>query len=238
MTTTVGIDLGTTNSNLAFHDGQKVNVIEMQSGLRTLPSVVSIDGNSVLVGFPALQNADNEPDYTYASFKRLMGKPYSKMEDQGYQVVAHPETGDLVYKGPDDTFYRPEDLSAFILQTLVGMAEERLGFPIDQAVITVPAGFTGPERDATIRAGKEIGLTVNILNEPTAAALAYGVEQHKYANVAIYDLGGGTFDVAIMEMSRGNSKTLSTNGRANLGGKDFDKLLAQYAVRRLSLIHI
>src|SRR5579871_5362080 len=228
MSKIIGIDLGTTNSCVAIMDGKQPKVIENAEGVRTTPSVVAIlDDGERLVGQPAKRQAVTNPANTFFAIKRLIGRQYSDPmvdKDKGmvpYDITKGP-TGDAWVRahGKD---YSPQQISAFILQKLKQDAEAHLGEKVEKAVITVPAYFNDAQRQATKDAGKIAGLEVlRIINEPTAAALAYGLEKNDGKKIAVYDLGGGTFDVSILEIGDGVFEVKSTNGDTFLGGEDFD----------------
>jgi molecular chaperone DnaK len=231
----IGIDLGTTNSCVAVMDGGQARVIENTEGARTTPSVVAFqDSGQRLVGVIAKRQATVNPRFTYSAIKRLIGRnfedPMVKKDKDlvAYEIVKGPN-GDAWIKGRDKD-YSPQEISAFILQKMKETAEAYLGEKVTQAVITVPAYFNDAQRQATKDAGRVAGLEVlRIINEPTAAALAYGLEKKDTGKViAVYDLGGGTFDVSILEIGDGVFEVLSTNGDTFLGGEDFDNRLVDY----------
>jgi len=234
MSKIIGIDLGTTNSCVAIMDGKTPKVIENAEGARTTPSVVAfMDDGERLVGQPAKRQAVTNPANTLFAIKRLIGRQFSDPmveKDKGmvpYEIVKGP-TGDAWVKahGKD---YSPQQVSAFILQKMKEAAEQHLGEKVEKAVITVPAYFNDAQRQATKDAGKIAGLEVlRIINEPTAAALAYGLEKNEGKKIAVYDLGGGTFDVSILEIGDGVFEVKSTNGDTFLGGEDFDLRLVDY----------
>jgi len=234
MSKIIGIDLGTTNSCVAIMDGKTPKVIENAEGARTTPSVVAIlDDGERLVGQPAKRQAVTNPSNTLFAIKRLIGRNYDDPvveKDKGmvpYEIVKGP-TGDAWVRahGKD---YSPQQISAFILQKLKEDAERHLGEKIEKAVITVPAYFNDAQRQATKDAGKIAGLEVlRIINEPTAAALAYGLEKNDGKKIAVYDLGGGTFDVSILEIGDGVFEVKATNGDTFLGGEDFDLRIVDY----------
>ncbi len=234
MSKIIGIDLGTTNSCVAIMDGKTPKVIENAEGVRTTPSVVALleDGER-LVGQPAKRQAVTNPENTFFAIKRLIGRSFSDPmvdKDKGmvpYQIVKGP-TGDAWVRahGKD---YSPQQISAFTLQKMKEAAEAHLGEKVEKAVITVPAYFNDAQRQATKDAGKIAGLEVlRIINEPTAAALAYGLEKNDGKKIAVYDLGGGTFDVSILEIGDGVFEVKATNGDTFLGGEDFDLRLVDY----------
>ncbi len=225
----IGIDLGTTNSCVAVMEGNEPVVIPNSEGRRTTPSVVAfMDGGKGerKVGDPAKRQAITNPKNTIMSIKRFMGKKYSDVKEEmkmvSYQVEQGPN--DTVRVRVGDRLYTPQEISAMILQKMKTTAEDYLGHPVTEAVITVPAYFNDAERQATKEAGQIAGLDVKrIINEPTAAALAYGLDKkNKDMKVAVYDLGGGTFDISILELGDGVFEVKSTNGDVHLGGDDFD----------------
>ncbi len=229
----IGIDLGTTNSCVAVMEGNEPSVIINNEGQRTTPSIVAFtEGGERKIGNPAKRQAITNPHKTIFSIKRFMGEKYSQV------------TGDIarvpykVVKGDNDTprvdidgrLYSPQEISAMILQKMKKTAEEYLGQEVTEAVITVPAYFSDSQRQATKEAGQIAGLDVKrIINEPTAAALAYGLDkQNKDMKIAVYDLGGGTFDISIMDLGDGVFEVLSTNGDTHLGGDDFDQVIIDW----------
>ncbi len=234
MAKVIGIDLGTTNSCIAVMDGSTPKVIENAEGARTTPSVVAFtDSDERLVGQPAKRQAVTNPEATFFAIKRLIGRTYADpmtQKDKGlvpYEIVKGG-SGDAWVKARGTT-YSPSQISAFILQKMKETAEAVLGTGVTQAVITVPAYFNDAQRQATKDAGKIAGLEVlRIINEPTAAALAYGLDKKKAGTIAVYDLGGGTFDVSILEIGDGVFEVKSTNGDTFLGGEDFDMRLVEY----------
>ncbi len=232
--TVIGIDLGTTNSCVAIMDGKEPKVIENVEGSRTTPSMVAFAENSEqLVGQSAKRQAVTNPEKTLFAIKRLVGR---RMDDPSvkkdsdvlpYKIVAGEN--DDAWVLIDDKKYSPSQISAMILQKMKETAEKFLGKPVKEAVITVPAYFNDAQRQATKDAGKIAGLDVKrIINEPTAAALAYGLDKKKTGTVAVYDLGGGTFDVSILEIGDGVFEVKATNGDTKLGGEDFDNVLIDY----------
>ena len=234
MSKIIGIDLGTTNSCVAIMDGKNPKVIENAEGSRTTPSVVGIqeDGERI-VGQPAKRQAVTNPTNTFFAIKRLIGRQYNdpvvaKDKDMvPYEIVAGP--GGAAYVRSHGKDYSPQQISAFTLQKMKEAAEQHLGEPVTKAVITVPAYFNDAQRQATKDAGKIAGLEVlRIINEPTAAALAYGLEKNDGKKIAVYDLGGGTFDVSILEIGDGVFEVKSTNGDTFLGGEDFDMRVVDY----------
>ena len=230
----IGIDLGTTNSCVAVMDGKTSKVIENAEGMRTTPSIVAFsDDGERLVGQPAKRQAVTNPERTFFAVKRLVGRRYDDpMVEKDKKLVPYKivkaSNGDAWVEADDKT-YSPSQVSAFILQKMKETAEAHLGQKVDQAVITVPAYFNDAQRQATKDAGKIAGLEVlRIINEPTAAALAYGLDKSKSGTIAVYDLGGGTFDVSILEIGDGVFEVKSTNGDTFLGGEDFDMRLVSY----------
>src|SRR5215469_13469940 len=234
MSKIIGIDLGTTNSCVAIMDGKQPKVIENAEGARTTPSVVAIlDDGERLVGQPAKRQAVTNPANTLFAIKRLIGRKYDDPmaeKDKGmvpYEIVKGPNGDAWVRAHGKD--YSPQQISAFILQKMKEAAEQHLGEKVEKAVITVPAYFNDAQRQATKDAGKIAGLEVlRIINEPTAAALAYGLEKNEGKKIVVYDLGGGTFDVSILEIGDGVFEVKSTNGDTFLGGEDFDMRLVNY----------
>jgi molecular chaperone DnaK len=230
----IGIDLGTTNSCVAVMDGKTSKVIENAEGMRTTPSIVAFsDDGERLVGQPAKRQAVTNPERTIFAVKRLIGRRYDDpMVEKDKKLVPYKivkaSNGDAWVEADGKT-YSPSQVSAFILQKMKETAEAHLGQKVDQAVITVPAYFNDAQRQATKDAGKIAGLEVlRIINEPTAAALAYGLDKSKAGTIAVYDLGGGTFDVSILEIGDGVFEVKSTNGDTFLGGEDFDMRLVNY----------
>ena len=231
----IGIDLGTTNSCVAVMDGGKPKVLENAEGANTTPSIVAFTADDErLVGLPAKRQGVTNPTNTFYAIKRLIGRRFDDPEVQKdlklapFKIVKGP-TGDAWVESHGKQ-YSPQQISAFILQKMKESAEAKLGEKVDQAVITVPAYFNDAQRQATKDAGKIAGLEVlRIINEPTAAALAYGLDKKKEARtIAVYDLGGGTFDVSILEIGDGVFEVKSTNGDTHLGGEDFDNVLVSY----------
>jgi molecular chaperone DnaK len=230
----IGIDLGTTNSCVAVMEGKQPKVIENAEGARTTPSVVAFSGDGErLVGQPAKRQAVTNPENTFFAIKRLIGRNFDDpmvKKDIGmvpYKISKAPN-GDAWVEAHSEK-YAPSQISAFILQKMKETAEAYLGEPVTQAVITVPAYFNDAQRQATKDAGKIAGLEVlRIINEPTAAALAYGLEKKDGKKIAVYDLGGGTFDISILEIGDGVFEVLATNGDTFLGGEDFDMRLVDH----------
>jgi molecular chaperone DnaK len=234
MAKVIGIDLGTTNSCVAVMDGKTAKVIENAEGMRTTPSIVAFsDDGERLVGQPAKRQAVTNPERTFFAVKRLVGRRYDDpMVEKDKKLVPYKivkaSNGDAWVEADGKT-YSPSQISAFILQKMKETAEAHLGQKVEQAVITVPAYFNDAQRQATKDAGKIAGLEVlRIINEPTAAALAYGLDKSKSGTIAVYDLGGGTFDISILEIGDGVFEVKSTNGDTFLGGEDFDMRLVNY----------
>src|ERR1700722_19961728 len=229
MAKVIGIDLGTTNSCVAVMEGSAPKVIENAEGARTTPSIVAFapDGER-LVGQPAKRQGVTNPEYTFFAIKRLIGRRFDEpmtQKDIGmvpYKIVK-ADNGDAWVQGRENHKFSPSEISAFILIKMKETAEAHLGEKVTQAVITVPAYFNDAQRQATKDAGKIAGLEVlRIINEPTAAALAYGLDKKSSGTIAVYDLGGGTFDVSVLEIGDGVFEVKSTNGDTFLGGEDFD----------------
>lgn len=236
MSKILGIDLGTTNSAMAVIEGGKPTIIETKEGARTMPSVVAINKSGErIVGQPARRQAVTNPENTIYSAKRLIGRKFDDKEVQEakkhlpYKIRKAENGGVEVQMG--DKWLQPAEIAAMVLQKMKTDAEDKLGTIIDKAVITVPAYFDDSQRKATKDAGKIAGLEVErIINEPTAAALAYGFDKKKDEKIVVYDLGGGTFDVSVLEVSEDTIEVLATNGDTFLGGDDFDdKLIAHIA---------
>jgi molecular chaperone DnaK len=230
----IGIDLGTTNSCVAVMEGSTPKVIENSEGARTTPSIVAItDDGERLVGQPAKRQAVTNPERTFFAIKRLIGRTFEDpMTKKDMHLVPYKikkaSTGDAWVEA-DGTDYSPSQISAFTLTKMKETAEAYLGAAVTQAVITVPAYFNDAQRQATKDAGRIAGLEVlRIINEPTAAALAYGLDKKHAGTIAVYDLGGGTFDVSILEIGDGVFEVKSTNGDTFLGGEDFDMRLVEY----------
>ena len=234
MSKVIGIDLGTTNSCVAVMDGGTAKVIENAEGVRTTPSVVAFteDGER-LIGQPAKRQAVTNPEYTFFAIKRLIGRdmndPTVKKDADMVPYSIVPGANNAAWVKGRDKSYAPAEVSAFILQKMKETAEAYLGQGVDKAVITVPAYFNDAQRQATKDAGKIAGLEVlRIINEPTAAALAYGLEKKDGKTIAVYDLGGGTFDVSVLEIGDGVFEVKATNGDTFLGGEDFDLRIVDY----------
>ncbi|MGH8514580.1 MAG: Hsp70 family protein, partial [Gammaproteobacteria bacterium] len=236
MAKVIGIDLGTTNSCVAVMEGKNPKVIENAEGMRTTPSMVAFtEDQERLVGLPAKRQAVTNPENTFFAIKRLIGRRYDDpMVEKDKNLVPYK-----IVKGPNgDAWveahgkqYSPQQISAFILQKMKETAEAKLGEKVTQAVITVPAYFNDSQRQATKDAGKIAGLEVlRIVNEPTAAALAYGLDKKKDELVAVYDLGGGTFDISILQLGEGVFEVKATNGDTHLGGDDFDARIIDWLI--------
>ena len=236
MSKIIGIDLGTTNSCVAIMEGSQAKVLENAEGARTTPSVVAFtDENEKLIGQPAKRQAVTNPENTIFAVKRLIGRNFEDptvkkdIEAAPFKIV-NSEKGDAWIESKSQK-YSPSQISAFILQKMKETAEKYLGQAVTKAVITVPAYFNDAQRQATKDAGKIAGLEVlRIINEPTAASLAYGLDKKQNKKIAVYDLGGGTFDVSILELGDGVFEVKSTNGDTFLGGEDFDNTIVDYLV--------
>ncbi len=236
MSKIIGIDLGTTNSCVAIMEGTQAKVLENAEGARTTPSVVAFtDENEKLIGQPAKRQAVTNPENTIFAVKRLIGRNFEdstvkKDIDAAPFKIVNSEKGDAWIEAKGEK-YSPSQISAFILQKMKETAEKYLGQAVTKAVITVPAYFNDAQRQATKDAGKIAGLEVlRIINEPTAASLAYGLDKKQNKKIAVYDLGGGTFDVSILELGDGVFEVKSTNGDTFLGGEDFDNAIVDYLV--------
>src|ERR1700729_1707773 len=234
MSKVIGIDLGTTNSCVAVMEGKAAKVVENSEGARTTPSMVAFtESGERLVGQAAKRQAVTNSESTFFAIKRLVGRRFTdpmvaKDVDLVPSKIISGENGDAWVESRGKK-YAPSQISAFILQKMKETAEAYLGETVTQAVITVPAYFNDSQRQATKDAGKIAGLEVlRIINEPTAAALAYGLERKGTGMIAVYDLGGGTFDVSILEIGDGVFEVKSTNGDTFLGGEDFDKRIIDY----------
>ena len=231
----IGIDLGTTNSCVALMEGKSSKVIENTEGARTTPSVVAYSDSEILVGAPAKRQAVSNSKNTIFAAKRLIGRTFDgdsvqkDIKTLPYEIVK-ADNGDAWIKANDKKF-SPSEISANVLRKMKETAEKYLGQEVTKAVITVPAYFNDSQRKATKDAGKIAGLEVErIINEPTAAALAYGLDKKKSGTVAVYDLGGGTFDITILELGDGVFEVKSTNGDTSLGGEDFDSAITNYII--------
>lgn len=231
----IGIDLGTTNSCVAIMEGKEPKILLSSEGGRTTPSIIAFkkDGER-LVGTGAKRQAITNPNNTISSIKRFMGRMYNEVDQEIKEVPFKVEKGSNgdVRVNVNNKKYSPPEISAMILQKAKQIAEEYLGEKVDEAVITVPAYFNDSQRQATKDAGKIAGLKVKrIINEPTAASLAYGLDKKKDEKIAVFDLGGGTFDISILEIGEGVFEVKSTNGDGHLGGDDFDKRLIDYLIK-------
>src|SRR5512136_366410 len=230
----IGIDLGTTNSVVAIMEGEKVTVIPNEEGGRTTPSVVGFTAKGErLVGQVAKRQRVTNPENTIYSIKRFMGRRYEEVTQEIKQVpfkVGQASNGDVRVEALGKQ-YAPPEISAMILQKLKKAAEDYLGEKVEKAVITVPAYFNDSQRKATKDAGKIAGMdVVRIINEPTAAALAYGMDKKKDETIAVYDFGGGTFDISILEVGEGVVEVKATNGDTHLGGDDLDQRLMDWII--------
>ena len=230
----LGIDLGTTNSCMAIMEGGEPKVIPNREGHRTTPSVVGFaKNNERLVGQAGKRQAVTNPERTIFSAKRFIGRRFNEVQNEVKLVpfkVKEGRTQEAIIS-VDGRDYTPPEISAMVLQKLKADAEAYLGEPIKQAVITVPAYFNDSQRQATKDAGQIAGLEVlRIINEPTAASLAYGLDKKKDEKIAVYDLGGGTFDISILEIGEGVFEVKATNGDTHLGGDDFDQRIMEWLV--------
>ena len=239
MARAIGIDLGTTNSVVAFLENDKPEVIVNAEGAKTTPSIVhySSENSEIIVGEMAKRQLVTHPERTVRSVKRFMGKRYSEAEDLlqdiNYRVIPN-NAGEIMISFGDE-HYSPEDISADILEKMKQTAEEFLGEEIGHAVITVPAYFNDSQRQSTKKAGQEAGLQVlRIINEPTAAALSFGIKNDEEEKVVVFDFGGGTFDVTVLEMHGDVLEVLSTNGDCSLGGDNIDRLVYEYLVQEIN----
>jgi len=231
----VGIDLGTTNSLIAYMDGPTPRAITGRTGRGMVPSVVALTDNGLIVGDPAKEHLVRNPERTIYSVKRFMGKGLADVEEElKYFPYKLQEQGGVIRIQIGEKAYSPPQISAMILKELKRRAEEHLGEEIRKAVITVPAYFNDSQRQATKDAGMIAGLEVlRIINEPTAASLAYGLQKKTQGTIAVYDLGGGTFDISILKLKDGIFEVLSTNGNTHLGGDDFDRKVANLLLREI-----
>src|SRR5438132_11309418 len=238
MSKIIGIDLGTTNSVVAVMEGGEPTVITNSEGGRTTPSVVAFakDGNR-LMGQVSKRQAVTNPENTIYSIKRFMGRRFNEVTEEIKQVpykVQGTGTGGDVRIVAGGKEWSPPEISAMILQKMKQSAEDHLGYKVEKAVITVPAYFNDSQRQATKDAGKIAGLeVVRIINEPTASALAYGLDKKKEEKVAVYDLGGGTYDISVLELAEGVFEVKATNGDTHLGGDDFDQRIIEWLVAEI-----
>jgi molecular chaperone DnaK len=235
MSKVIGIDLGTTNSCVSILSGKDPQIIENAEGNRTTPSIVAFSGEEQLIGVPAKRQQVTNPENTIYAAKRLIGRKFNSPEIKKdsktlpYKIVKS-KSGDAWVEA-EGKEYSPSQISAYVLQKMKETAEKYTGQPVDKAVITVPAYFNDAQRQATKDAGKIAGLEVlRIVNEPTAAALAYGLDKKESGKIVVYDLGGGTFDVSVLELGDGLFEVKSTNGDTTLGGEDFDATLTQHII--------
>src|ERR1700726_3873339 len=232
----VGIDLGTTNSLVAYIQGDSPVVIPGEDGLNLVPSVVALDEkNQIIVGNAARKDLIETPERAVYSIKRLMGRGVEDIQDElrlfPFQLADDLQSREVIRIKLGERTFTPPEISAFILRQLKRNAERFFGAPVTQAVITVPAYFNDAQRQATKDAGRIAGLEVlRLVNEPTAAALAYGLDQQHDGIVAVYDFGGGTFDISILKLHEGIFEVISTNGDTHLGGDDIDNLLIAIAL--------
>lgn len=241
MSKILGIDLGTTNSAMAIIEGGEPKILENAEGNRTTPSVVAMKSGERLVGQTAKRQAVTNPENTLYSIKRLIGRRFNDSEVQeavkssAFKITQAGDGIKVVLAGKEHT---PQEISAMVLQKMKADAEAKLGEKITEAVITVPAYFDDAERQATKDAGKIAGLDVKrIINEPTAAALAYGFDKKKDEKIAVYDLGGGTFDISLLEVSEDTVEVKATNGDTHLGGDDFDQVISDHIIKEFAKDH-
>src|SRR5271165_4155682 len=239
----VGIDLGTTNSLVAFMQGDTPVVIPGDDGLNLLPSVVALDANNQpFIGNAAAKYLASSPERVVYSVKRLMGRGLEDVQDElklfPFHLAENIQPGEVLRLRVGDSEYTPSEISAFVLRQLKRNAERYFGAPVTKAVITVPAYFNDAQRQATKDAGRMAGLEVlRLVNEPTAAALAYGLDREREGIIAVYDLGGGTFDISILKLRDGIFEVQSTNGDTHLGGDDIDNLLVAIALDEIHSEH-
>ena len=234
-----GIDLGTTNSLIAYMDGDTPKVVPGRNGRTMVPSVVALTDNGLMVGDPAKEYLVRSPERTVYSVKRFMGKSLADVADElTYFPYALTEQGGVIRISLGDKRYSPPQISAMILKELKLRAEAALGENVSRVVITVPAYFNDSQRQATKDAGMIAGLEVlRIINEPTAASLAYGLQKRTQGLIAVYDLGGGTFDISILKLKNGIFEVLATNGNTHLGGDDFDRKLVHHFLKEIQSRH-
>src|SRR5262250_1934306 len=231
----VGIDLGTTNSLVAYMQGETPAVIPGEDGVNLVPSVVALDGNQMVVGNSARKYLIETPDRAVYSVKRLMGRGVEDIQEElklfPFRLADDLQPGEVLRIKLGEETFTPPEISAFILRQLKRNAERFFGASVTKAVITVPAYFNDAQRQATKDAGRIAGLEVlRLVNEPTAASLAYGLDKKQNGIVAVYDLGGGTFDISILRLHDGIFEVIATNGDTHLGGDDIDNLLITIAV--------
>src|SRR5208337_3568993 len=232
----VGIDLGTTNSLVAYMEGERPVVIPGEDGMNLVPSVVALDENGqIIVGNAAGKYLIETPERAVYSVKRLMGRGLEDVQDElklfPFRVAEDLAPGEVLRIKLGDKTFTPPELSAFILRQLKRNAERYFAAPVTKAVITVPAYFNDAQRQATKDAGRIAGLEVlRLVNEPTAASLAYGLDQKQNGTIAVYDLGGGTFDISVLKLHDGIFEVIATNGDTHLGGDDIDNLLITIAL--------
>ena len=232
----IGIDLGTTNSLVAYMENDRPVVIPGEDGLNLVPSVVALDErDQIIVGNPARKYLIETPERAVYSVKRLMGRGVEDIQDElklfPFRLADDLAPGEVLRIKLGNKTYTPPEISAFILRQLKRNAERYFGAPVTKAVITVPAYFNDAQRQATKDAGRIAGLEVlRLVNEPTAASLAYGLDKKETATVAVYDLGGGTFDISILKLHEGIFEVIATNGDTHLGGDDIDNLLIAIAL--------
>src|SRR6266704_762527 len=236
----VGIDLGTTNSLVAYMQGETPAVIPGEDGLNLVPSVVALDeNNQIIVGNPARKYLIETPERAVYSVKRLMGRGLEDIQEElkffPFRLADDIQPGEVLRIKVGERTYTPPEISAYVLRQLKRNAERFFGAPVTQAVITVPAYFNDAQRQATKDAGRMAGLDVlRLVNEPTAAALAYGLDRRKEGTIAVYDLGGGTFDISILKLRDGIFEVLATSGDTHLGGDDIDEILIRLVLNELS----
>src|SRR6266704_2562008 len=232
----VGIDLGTTNSLVAYMQGETPAVIPGEDGLNLVPSVVALDeNNQIIVGNPARKYLIETPERAVYSVKRLMGRGLEDIQEElkffPFRLADDIQPGEVLRIKVGERTYTPPEISAYVLRQLKKNAERFFGGPVTKAVITVPAYFNDAQRQATKDAGRIAGLEVlRLVNEPTAAALAYGLDKRKEGIVAVYDFGGGTFDISILRLHEGIFEVLATHGDTHLGGDDIDNLMLRIAL--------
>ncbi|MBV9086258.1 MAG: Hsp70 family protein, partial [Acidobacteriaceae bacterium] len=236
MSRVVGIDLGTTNSLVAFMQGETPVVIPGEDGSNLVPSLVALDPHgNIIVGNPARKYLIETPERAIYSVKRLMGRGIEDIQEElrlfPFRIAEDVKPGEVLRIKLGDHEFTPPEISAFILRQLKKNAERFFGASVTQAVITVPAYFNDAQRQATKDAGRIAGLEVlRLVNEPTAASLAYGLDQKSDGTIAVYDLGGGTFDISILKLHEGIFEVIATNGDTHLGGDDIDNLLISIAI--------